>query len=145
MQSSNITNYASEAWKYPQIVVLKSDKLTFNSNRGRFVIPTITPTNQGDVNENIVPKSGTGNVLNKNNLGLTKITTSNYVELTVPKHLFHLVDIKTEPNATKDEGHYTSCNPKHTLIYNEFLKEQKFIAISLDGTGFTMKIIGVYE
>ena len=145
MQSGTIDNYALDAWKYPQIVILKSDKITIDNNVGKFIIPTITPMNNGDAVDNIIPKIGQSNIVNKDNLGLSKITTSNYIHLTVPKYLFRPIDIQITKSVSREDGYYTNCTPQAKLIYNEFVKDQKFIAISMDGSQFSMKIIGVIE
>ena len=133
-----------------QIVTLLTEKVTFANNIGQFAFPSITPnTNMGEAYDRPMPKTGTGNVINKDNLGITNITNSNYIQLTIPKHLFHIVEIQTTiaPNATKDEGHYSSCNPKatHVIIYNEFLKGQQFLIVNLGGNVNKPYIIGVIE
>ena len=133
-----------------QIVTLLTEKVTFDNNIGQFAFPSITPnTSMSEAYDRSMPKTGTGNVINKDNLGITNITNSNYIELTVPKHLFYIKEIQTTitPNAFKDEGHYTSCNPKatHVIVYNEFLKGQQFLVTNLGGNVNKPYILGVIE
>lgn len=145
MQSSFIQNYASDIWNYPQVIILKSEKVTYDNRQGQFYLPNVSPMENGDPLDRKIP-SNPGNLVNSgDNLGLTSITTSNFVTLTIPRHLFYIEKIQTKPNASFDEGHYTKCNPQHTIIYNEFKKEQKFIAIAIGGSQFNMRIIGVVE
>lgn len=133
-----------------QIVTLLTEKVTFDNNIGQFAFPSITPnTSMSEAYDRSMPKTGTGNVINKDNLGITNITNSNYIELTVPKHLFYIKEIQTTiaPNASKDEGYYTSCNPKatHIIVYNEFLKGQQFLVTNLGGNVNKPYILGVIE
>ena len=133
-----------------QIVTLLTEKVTFDNNIGQFAFPSITPnTSMSEAYDRSMPKTGTGNVINKDNLGITNITNSNYIELTVPKHLFYIKEIQTTitPNASKDEGHYVSCSPKatHVIVYNEFLKGQQFLVTNLGGNVNKPYILGVIE
>lgn len=133
-----------------QIVTLLTEKVTFDNNIGQFAFPSITPnTSMSEAYDRSMPKTGTGNVINKDNLGITNITNSNYIELTVPKHLFYIKEIQTTiaPNASKDEEHYTLCNPKatHVIVYNEFLKGQQFLVTNLGGNVNKPYILGVIE
>lgn len=145
-------NYASSAKLNLglQVVTLLSEKITFDQNIGQFSMPYVTPSDtSSEAYDRTLPTKGTGNVINSNgtSLGISRITNSNYVELTVPKHLFHIIQIQTTitPNATKDEGHYTSCRPvaTHTIIYNEFLKGQQFLVVNLGGNINKPYIVGV--
>lgn len=131
-----------------QVVTLLSEKVTFDQNVGQFAFPFVTPNaNMSEAYDRTMPKTGTGNIINRDNLGVTNITNSNYIELTVPKHLFYIMEIQTmiKPNATMDEGHYASCSPvaTHKIIYNEFLKGQQFLITSLGGNINKPYIIGV--
>ena len=65
-----------------QIVTLLSEKVTYDNNIGQFAFPSITPnTSMSEAYDRSMPKTGTGNVINKDNLGITNITNSNYIEL----------------------------------------------------------------
>ena len=134
-----------------QIVTLLTEKVTFDNNIGQFAFPSITPnTSMNEAYNRSMPKTGTGNVINKDNLGITNITNSNYIELTVPKHLFYIKEIQTTiaPNASLGhESCYVSCSPKatHVIIYNEFLKGQQFLVTNLSGNVNKPYILGVIE
>ena len=145
---SNYSNNPSTMYG-TQIVELLSDVVTYDNNIGKFSLPYISPdTNNGTAYDYTLPKNNTGNIINKdNNLGLSRITTSNYLEITIPKHLFTIKEIQTKitPNASRSDGYYTSCNPVavNTIIYNEFVKGQKFLMINLAGNVNKPHIIGV--
>ena len=80
---------------------------------------------------------------------ISAINLALIASFTVPKHLFYIKEIQTTiaPNASKDEGHYTSCNPKatHVIVYNEFLKGQQFLVTNLGGNVNKPYILGVIE
>ena len=144
MQSSVAYTKNINFISYFDKIVLIDDKLTYENNKGRFIIPSLTPTmNQNAIAESTLPKQTNQNVINRENLGLSRITVSNYIELEVPKHLFTIKDITIVPNAHRDEGHYTSCSPKATIIYNEFLKGQKFVVVYMKENNENPVIIGV--
>lgn len=146
----NPQNYANNPMTMlgSQIVTLVSEKATYDTNIGKFTFPYITSTTQtSEAFERTLPKNNTSNVINKNNLGISRITTSNYIELAIPRHLFTIKEIITTitPNASKSDGYYVGCNPKatHQIIYNEFLKGQQFIILNLGGNVNKPYIIGV--
>lgn len=134
-------------------VILIDEKITVDQRVGKFLLPSVTPTmNQDSAVQTSVPKRSTQNIINRENLGTTSITASNYIELTIPKHLFTIKDIQVQstisPNAkTGDDGYYTSCSPKATntviINYNEFLKGQEFIVAYISKENIA--IIGVIE
>lgn len=144
MQSSIANAKTSNSVSYFDTVVLIDDILSYENNKGKFVIPSLTPTmNNNTISESTLPKQISQNVINRDNLGLSRITVSNYIELEVPRNLFTIKEIKITPNASRDEGHYTSCSPKATIIYNEFKKGQKFIAVYMGSNREDPVIIGV--
>ena len=128
-----------------QIIELMSEKVTYGQNIGRFVPPYITPSESGQVYERTLPKQNISNILNRsNNLGLSKITVTNYIDIEIPKHLFTINRIEITTNArTGGEGYYVSCNPQAKIIYNEFYKGQKFLIVNLGGNLNKPYIIGV--
>lgn len=148
MDSSRIpNNYINNpSVMYPaQMIELATEKVTYDNNIGKFIPLYMTPSSGTEVYERTLPKNSTSNIVNKsNNLGLSKITVSNYLELTVPKYLFTIKDIQITPNATfGEDGYYVSCAPKAKIIYNEYLKGQKFLLIHLGGDINKPYIIGV--
>lgn len=128
-----------------QIIELLSERVTYAKNIGRFLPPYITPSSGNQVYERILPKNSSSNIINKsNNLGLSKITVTNYIDIEIPKHLFTINRIDITPNEViGGEGYYVSCSPKATIVYNDFLKGQKFLVINLGGNINKPYIIGV--
>ncbi len=134
-------------------VVLIDEKISIDQRVGKFILPSVTPTMAKDsAVQSSVPKKSTQNIINRENLGATSITSSNYIELTIPKHLFTIKDIQVQstitPNAkTGGDGYYVSCNPKTTnnvvINYNEFTKGQEFIVAYVSDEN--IQIIGVIE
>lgn len=147
MQSGNVTRgFANEIAQYPQLVVLMSDKVTIDNREGKFYIPIVNiDTNENDApKNNTIPSSSRYNLINKDNLGSSKITTSNYIDLIVPKYLFSIKDIKIETKVSRSEGFYTSCKPTPKIIYDEYPKGTAFIAVFVSGNRQKPRIIGVY-
>ena len=146
--TSNYSNNPSTMYG-TQIIELLSDMVTYDNNIGKFSLPYISPdTNNNSAYDYVLKKNNTGIIINKNNnLGLSRISTSNYLEITIPKHLFTIKEIQTKitPNASRSDGYYTSCNPVdvNTIIYNDFHKGQKFLMINLAGNVNKPYIIGV--
>lgn len=145
-------NYSnSNSTKYGvQIIELASETVTYENNIGNFKFPYVTPTMAGnDTFDQTLPKNNTSNIINKsNNLGLVRITTSNYITLTIPRHLFTIKEIITHitPNASfGGEGYYVSCSPvaTNTIVYNPFVKGNKFLVVNLAGNVNKPYIIGV--
>ena len=133
-----------------QIIELASEIVTYENNIGNFKFPYVTPTMAGkDAFDKTLPKYNSSNVINKsNNLGLSRITTSNYLTLTIPRHLFTIKEIITTitPNEViGGEGYYVACNPKavNTIVYNPFVKGNKFLVVNLAGNINKPYIIGV--
>lgn len=124
-----------------EIMILMSDKVTIDNPIGKFVIPTLTPVlGNGSLIESSIPKKSTQNIINRDNLGASSITVSNYIELKIPKHLFSIKEIVIVPNtrSSGDSG-IVSCAPKATIIYDEFIKGCQFIIVGKDDP----RIIGV--
>ncbi len=144
-----ITN--TDAITTPQYIILQKgiqypDRVEYGNPIGFFSIPTVTPeldkTNSYSRN---FPKPGTSNILNKNNnLGTMTYSESNYVQLTIPQHLFTINSIKVSPHLTYGEYDVKGCNdiPVSSIVFNPFKKGQKFIAIAINGD-WDFHIIGV--
>lgn len=155
MDSSRMTNtFANnnEVKFGSQILVLQSDKVTYDNNVGKFAFTTITPeASSQNPTDRVRPINNTSKIVNanKNTLGINRITESNYIELSIPKHLFTIKEIKTTitPNRSYSDGYMVSCNPKaeHEIIYNDFLKGNKFLCVNLGGNISNPIIIGVLE
>lgn len=123
-------------------IMLMTD-ITYENNTGKFIIPVITPSMGKDLVDSPIPKGSTSNIINRDNLGLTKITSSNYFELVVPRHLFTIKEITIDPNLRYSDGYVTSSEPKATIVYNEFKKGQMFIATYTKANKESPVIIGV--
>ena len=81
-------------------VTLVSPSVSYENPKAKFAMPYVTPsTNVEDPFDNQLPKSS-NNVVNKDNLGTIPITSSNYIELTVPRHLFYIKESVIVTNAT---------------------------------------------
>lgn len=135
-----------------QILVLKSDLVNYYNPVGKFSSVMVTPSKATDeAKDTTRPFASTSKVINasKNDLGITRITESNYVELTIPQHLFTIKEIKTTitTNVRTSDGYHVHCAPtaKHEIIYNDFVKEQKFLALNLTGNITKPVIVGVIE
>lgn len=115
-------------------VTLASDSVSYESNVGKFVLTYLTPNLSTDSYDTKLPKNSGKNVINNknNNLGISNITSSNYVELTVPKHLFYITDISAHAEGEKP-----------TITRQTYAKGQKFIVIHMDKDLTTPYIIGV--
>lgn len=115
--------------------VLISEEITYENNIGKFVIPTLT-TSMNNTQEVVqqIPKKGTANVINRENLGLSSITATNYFELAVPKHFFYIEAIDIVPNTTRggEDNCLMTCNPKTAITRHKYMKGQKFIIANID-------------
>ena len=125
--------------------VLLDEKVTYDNNKAKFSISYVTPNlNTGEAFERTLPKVSTANVLNKDHLGTSRITTSNYIEIEVPKHLFYVEKITVECDRSyNSEGGMTSCKPTFTIHRHEYLKGQQFIVTNIGGKLEAPQIIGV--
>lgn len=115
--------------------ILISEEISYENNIGKFVIPTLT-TSMNNTQEVVqqIPKKGTANVINRENLGLSSITATNYFELPVPKHLFYIESIDIIPNTRRggEDNCLVACNPKTVITRNKYIKGQKFIIANID-------------
>lgn len=125
-------------------ITLASDEVSYENPTGKFVMEYATPNLGSSAFDNKLPKSGTGNVVNDDNLGTTRITMSNYIEVTVPKYFFYITDIPISPNTTGcGKGGLGGCSPQNNIIRQKYYKGQKFVAINAGGSVDTPCIIGL--
>lgn len=116
-------------------VTLASDSISFASNTGKFILNYITPNlSTSSSYDTKLPKNSGRNVINNknNDLGISNITSSNYVELTVPKHLFYVTGVKHPDIGTEPEVQRVT-----------YTKGQKFLVVHMDNEFTTPYIIGV--
>lgn len=149
MNSENVTtNYATDNDMVygAHYVTLVSDKVTYENPTAKFSMPYITPNiGSGEYNKTL-PKNSTQNVINDDNLGTQKITTSNYINLTVPKHYFYITKIDIITNITPcHHGAVGSCDPKTKIYRKEYYKGQKFLIVNAGGNVDAPVIVGVVE
>lgn len=115
------------------IIVLVSDEVSFENNVGKFVIPElISSMSYTDPVDNTIPNKGSSRIINRDdNLGTERITTSNYYEVAVPKHLFYIEQITIAPNTTRggEDNCLMSCNPQATIVRNTYKKGQRFLIL----------------
>jgi len=152
MNSENMPqNYAnSDELKYgAHYVTLASDKVTYENPTGKFVMVYVTPNSSTEAFEKTLPKTSTSNVINKDNLGVAQITSSNYVTLTVPKHYFYITKLEIVTNRKNHtcgqcgfDATYT-CDPKIIITRQEYKKGQKFVVANAGGRLDTPCIVGV--
>lgn len=157
-------------------VELLSDFVSYESPRGKFSLSYITPNmDTTDEYNKTYPKENSSNVINKDHLGTTRITNTNYIELTVPIYFFYITDLKIEPNTTRrspgvtyvntvtgsadgDGSHSHSvsvknnqwtllntCDPKIIISRKMYYKGQKFVVVNIGGEVENVVIIGVLE
>ena len=107
----------------------------------------ITPNIQagGDEMSTRVPKNGANNVVNKDNLGLTKIVKTNFIELEVPRNLFTVKEVQIKNHVTRSDGYLTSVTSEAKVIYNTFGSEDKFYVLNLGGNVNNPRIIGIMK
>jgi len=125
--------------------VLLDEKVTYDNNIAKFAISYVTPNmNTDEAFERTLPKASTSNILNKDHLGTSRITTSNYIEIEVPKYLFYIEYITVECERTYNEyGGMTSCKPTFILHRHEYLKGQNFIVTNIGGKLEAPQILGI--
>jgi hypothetical protein len=113
---------------------------------GKFILLSVTPTlkDEDDYNRNI-PYNAIKTVSNNKSLGLTQITKSNYIELTIPLYMFTINDIKIINKTTRSDGYLTSIESKTEIIYDTFKYGQLFIVSNIGGNLDKPQIIGVYN
>ena len=123
-------------------IVLISEKVTYDDNIGQFVVSYLTPNLSTEAYDTVLPRNGASNVINRDqlSLGVSNITTSNYINLTIPKHLFYITGISVyHPGGDSSSTNYA------TIERREYYKGQKFIAANLAGNYNSPIIIGVVE
>lgn len=144
MQNSFATNNANIYGAH--FATLLSDKVTFENNIGNFSIAYATPNLPSDEEyEKTFPKASTGNVINNDNLGTTKVTNSNAISLTVPKYMFYITDMKVVQGNNKlyKENPVLMCNPKIVFTRKEYTKGQVFVIVNTGGEVDNPQIVGV--
>lgn len=93
-------------------LTLISKKVSYENPKGKFLVSYITPNMGSDEVSKTLPKGNTSNIVNKDaNLGTTKITTSNYIELTVPMHFFYITKLDIVTNVKRCSVGLTGCSP----------------------------------
>lgn len=126
--------YQTGNLQYPEIATLL-EPVTYQKNIGKFFIPILTPTLSGSSTYQANrPVVSTSNIVNKDNLGLSGYTETNYIELTVPKHLFNPI-IK---------NHTSEKDVHHVVTYEQYPAGTKFIIVFIGGDINNIRIIGVY-
>ena len=119
------------------IVILGEGSVSYESNVGNFIIPGLTATmNQGATQSSQTPKSNAKNIINNdtNNFGLTTITTSNFIQIAVPKYMFEVLEVKCNGEGAND-----------TIVRKTYSKGQKFLCAYLGQNREKPMIIGVIE
>lgn len=137
-----VQNYAnSNEIKYgAHYIILASDKVTFENPVGKFIMTYANPDLSGEAFDFTLPKNNSGNVINKVNLGIDRVTTSNYIELKVPEYFFTITDINIRGCESSDPERRS---PSIFLKRKEYYKGQKFIVVNAGGEVDTPCIIGV--
>ena len=125
-------------------VELISEKVTYDNNIGKFVMSYLTPNLSKNEYDTQLPSQSASNVINRDqlSLGVSNITTSNYVELSIPKHLFYITSISV--SVYHPGGDSSSTNQANVTIHRmEYTKGQKFLVSNLAGNYDNPVIIGV--
>lgn len=93
-----------------QYVILVSPKVTYENPQAKFTLPYVTPNiSLDDEHERVIAKNKKENVLNSSDqLGLSSITESNCIMLTVPRHFFYIETSHVVTNKTP-----CTCNLAH--------------------------------
>lgn len=125
-------------------VTLASDVISYENPTGNFVLSHITPNSPGEAFDKVLPKNNTSNVINKDNLGTSRITTSNCIKLTVPKHYFYITDLRIITNTYGcGLGGLGGCAPEIVITRKEYYKGQKFVVVNVGGNIDEIAIVGV--
>jgi hypothetical protein len=117
------------------------EPVSYENNIGKFSMSYINPnTNTASAIDTVLPKNPATNVQNSNanQLGINRITSSNYVQIVVPKYLFYVtgVDIKAHGEGEK---------PVATVVRKTYNKGQKFVVVNCNGDYNSPVIVGVVE
>lgn len=144
---SNYSNDSSILYSLQIAQPLNNELITYENNVGKFMLAYITPNIQagGDEMSTRVPKNGASNVVNKDNLGLTKIVKTNFIELEVPRNLFTVKEVQIKNHVTRSDGYLTSVTSEAKVIYNTFSSEDKFYVLNLGGNVNNPRIIGIMK
>ena len=141
IMKNNFTNSSSMLYG-THYVELASDKVTYEDNKGKFYMTYINPNvSTGKPTDTTLPKGQSKNVINTddtNKLGVKRITSSNYVEIIVPKYLFYITDISVS-HPSEDS------TPVVTVKRKEYIKGQRFVVTNTNGDFNDVFIIGVLE
>lgn len=82
--------YEDMDFRFPEIAI--SAERFYYSSKGKFTIPTLTPMlSNGSAYTSSNVKASTSNIVNGDDLGITAVTTKNYMELYVPRYIAELV------------------------------------------------------
>lgn len=149
MMPNNYTNN-NDVLYGAHYATLVSTSVTYENPIGKFILSYVTPNmDDSSIYERTLPKNSTSNVINKDNLGTTKITTSNYINIEVPRYMFYIENIEIISN-TQYSGcvhcgfsAMNSCNPQTKITRKSYKKGQKFAIINIGGDIDTPYIIGV--
>ena len=131
----------SRVFSNPELI---SEKVTYDNNIGKFVMSYLTPNLSKNEYDTQLPRQSASNVINRDqlSLGVSNITTSNYVELSIPKHLFYITSISV--SVYHPGGDSSSTNQANVTIHRmEYTKGQKFLVSNLAGNYDNPVIIGV--
>lgn len=124
--------------------VLASDKISYENPKGKFVMQYVTPNDSTSAYDQTLPKNSTSNVINKDNLGVSRITASNYIELSVPMHFFYITKLDIVTNTFGcGMGGLGGCNPKIIITRKEYYKGQKFVVVNAGGQIDSPCVVGV--
>lgn len=139
---NNFSNNINNKYGIHYIELASENGVSFESNIGQFYVTYITPNIDTKATfDTVAPKNPANNVLNvkdPNKLGITEITNSNYVTITVPKHLFYVTGVYVAPHA---EG----AQPIATVVRKTYPKGTKFLAVNANGVFNDIQIIGVVD
>lgn len=142
----NTNNYAnsSDMLYGAHYATLVSSKVSYENPTGKFSLSYVTP-NIGDGEfSKTLPKKSTGNVINKDNLGTSRITTSNYITLSVPIHYFYITKLEIVTNITHcHHGAVGSCHPVIKITRKEYPKGTRFVVVNAGGDIDSPCIVGV--
>ena len=125
-------------------IELISDKVTYDNNIGKFVMSYLTPNLSKNEYDTQLPRQSASNVINRDqlSLGVSNITTSNYIELPIPKYLFYITNIAV--SVYHPGGDESSTNQATVTINRmEYVRGQKFLVSNLAGNYDNPVIIGV--
>lgn len=138
----NFSNSINNKYGVHYIELASETGVSYEMNVGQFFVSYITPNvDTSKVMDTTLPKAQPTNVVNvddANKLGITQVTSSNYVTLTVPKWLFYVTGVYVAPHA---EG----AQPVAMVIRQVYPKGTKFLAVNVNGLFNDLKIIGVVE